>query len=59
MKKQDVLNHFGGVAKTAKALGIAQPSVCKWGEKIPKGRAYQIEVMTNGELKAEKEEKEV
>lgn len=52
MKKTDVLNHFGGVSKTAKALGINMATVSCWGEVIPKGRAYQIEVMTGGKLKA-------
>ncbi|GAB5992564.1 Cro/CI family transcriptional regulator [Aeromonas enteropelogenes] len=53
MKKTDVLNHFGGVSKTAKALGINMATVSCWGEVIPKGRAYQIEVMTGGQLKAD------
>jgi DNA-binding transcriptional regulator YdaS (Cro superfamily) len=53
MKKTDVLNHFGGVSKTAKALGINMATVSCWGETIPKGRAYQIEVLTGGKLKAE------
>jgi len=52
MKKQDVLSHFGGVTKTANALGINKATVSCWGEVIPKGRAYQIEVLTGGQLKA-------
>lgn len=52
MKKQDVLNHFGGVSKTAQALSINKATVSCWGDSIPKGRAYQIEVMTGGKLKA-------
>lgn len=53
MKKSDVLSYFGGVDKTAKALGITHVAVSKWGETIPQGRAYQIEVMTGGKLKAD------
>ncbi len=53
MKKLDVLNHFGGTTKTAKALGISHVSVCQWKEDIPLLRAYQIEEMTNGKLKVE------
>lgn len=53
MKKSDVLSYFGGVDKTAKALGITHVAVSKWGETIPKGRAYQIEVLTGGKLKAD------
>lgn len=53
MNKSDVLSYFGGVAATAKALGISHVAVSKWGDTIPQGRAYQIEVLTGGELKAE------
>ena len=43
MKKANALKIFGGVQKTADALGIAQPSVSEWDEEeIPKGREYQI-----------------
>lgn len=53
MKKADVLSHFGGVTKTADALGITKATVSCWGVTIPRGRAYQIEVMTGGQLKAD------
>ena len=53
MNKSDVLSYFGGVAATAKALGISHVAVSKWGNTIPQGRAYQIEVLTGGELKAD------
>ncbi|MCS3769290.1 DNA-binding transcriptional regulator YdaS (Cro superfamily) [Aeromonas hydrophila] len=53
MRKQDVISYFGGVTKTAIALGINKATVSCWGETIPKGRAYQIEVLTGGKLKAE------
>lgn len=53
MRKQDVISYFGGVTKTAIALGINKATVSCWGEAIPKGRAYQIEVLTGGKLKAE------
>lgn len=42
MKKTEVLEKLGGVAATAKALGISQPSVCGWKENIPPLRAYQL-----------------
>ncbi|MEH8140126.1 Cro/CI family transcriptional regulator [Aeromonas veronii] len=51
MKKTDALNHFGGVTKTAIALGINKATVSCWGETIPQGRAYQIESLTGGKLK--------
>lgn len=52
MQKSAVLEHFGTVTATAKALGISHVAVSKWDDTIPKGRAYQIEVMTGGKLKA-------
>jgi transcriptional repressor of cell division inhibition gene dicB len=52
MQKSSVLEHFGTVTATAKALGISHVAVSKWDEIIPQGRAYQIEVLTGGKLKA-------
>lgn len=52
MQKSAVLEHFGTVTATAKALGISHVAVSKWDETIPQGRAYQIEVLTGGKLKA-------
>lgn len=53
MDKKIVIEHFGSITATAKALGISHVAVSKWDEIIPKGRAYQIEVMTGGQLKAD------
>lgn len=52
MKKADVIKHFGGVIKTAKALKINKSSVSQWGSKVPMLRAYEIERLTHGKLKA-------
>ncbi|MAD75133.1 MAG: hypothetical protein CML20_10145 [Rheinheimera sp.] len=52
MKKVDVINHFGGVVETAKALGIKSQSVSGWPGDVPELRAFQIEKITNGKLKA-------
>lgn len=53
MKKSDVIKHFGTVGAVAEALGIKGAAVSQWGEQVPMRRAYQIERITNGELKAE------
>ncbi|WP_273859561.1 Cro/CI family transcriptional regulator [Photobacterium sp. GSS17] len=55
MDKQEVINHFGSGAKVAKALGIKPSAVYQWPEKVPLLRAYQIEQITNGELKRKPE----
>ncbi|WNO60863.1 Cro/CI family transcriptional regulator [Rheinheimera sp. MMS21-TC3] len=52
MKKADVISHFGGVIKTAKALGITSQSISQWPDQIPELRAYQIQHLTGGALKA-------
>lgn len=54
MKKEDVLKHFGTVKATAEALGISHVAVVKWGEYIPEGRAYQLQILTGGKLRYEK-----
>lgn len=53
MKKQDALDHFGGVVGLAKALGCKPQAISQWGNTIPQGRAYQIEVVTGGALKVD------
>ena len=52
MKTEDVKKYFGGVPNVAKALGISCPAVYMWGEDVPIARAYQIESITKGALKA-------
>ncbi|MFP1742485.1 Cro/CI family transcriptional regulator [Lonsdalea quercina] len=53
MKKDDVVSYFGGVSKTAKALSLSHASVSGWSEVIPKGRAFEIQVLTKGALKVD------
>ncbi len=35
MKKSEVLGYFGGVVKTAAALGTSKTTVSMWGEEVP------------------------
>ncbi|MBP4067118.1 helix-turn-helix domain-containing protein [Aeromonas sp. MaB10011B] len=53
MKKADAINFFGSAAELARKLNISEAAVSQWGDTIPQGRAYQIEVLTGGELKAD------
>lgn len=56
MKKSEVIEFFGGVQQTADALGIRYQSVREWPEEgVPEGRQYQIQILTDGELKADRE----
>lgn len=52
MKTADAIKYFGGVIKLAAALDINRTAVYQWGDTVPKGRAYEIEVLTKGALKA-------
>lgn len=52
MKTEEAVKHFGSKANLARALGIKRQAVVQWGEYVPLGRAYQIQVLTGGKLKA-------
>jgi len=58
MRTDEAIKYFGGprggVSKLAHRLGISRKSVWKWGEYPPAGRQYELEVLTSGELKAER-----
>jgi DNA-binding transcriptional regulator YdaS (Cro superfamily) len=53
MKKKIAVDHFKGKSNLAKALGISPASVSQWPDDVPELRAYQIERLTNGKLKAD------
>jgi len=55
MKKKDAIDHFGSVAALADALEITPEAIYQWGEDVPSGREYQIQVLTDGKLKARPE----
>lgn len=52
MKTQEAAEFFGGKKKLAQALGISPSAVTMWGETVPEVRQYQIQVISNGKLKA-------
>ena len=52
MKKQDVIDYFGSIKKTADALDCWPQTVYQWGDTVPDNVAYKIQVITNGKLKA-------
>lgn len=55
MYKQNVINFFGGVQKTASALGISHPAVSRWKSVIPEKQALLVDRLTNGQLKYDPE----
>jgi len=52
MKKKDVIEHFGSVSSLAEALGITPEAIYQWGDDVPSSREFQIQVITDGKLKA-------
>jgi hypothetical protein len=55
MKTQEAIDYWGGVKKLADALNTWPQTVYQWGEYPPMGRQYEIEIKTDGKLKAEEE----
>ncbi|NJI85524.1 Cro/CI family transcriptional regulator [Shewanella sp. Iso12] len=53
MKTSMAIAHFETATALAKALGITKSSVSQWGEHVPPLRAYQLERITNGQLKTD------
>jgi DNA-binding transcriptional regulator YdaS (Cro superfamily) len=49
---QKVVDFFGNEASLARSLGMTPQGVYLWKGVIPQGRAYQIESITGGEIKA-------
>lgn len=55
MTPKDVINYFGGKPETANALDISYEAVRKWelSGVVPRGRQCEIQIKTNGYLKAD------
>lgn len=53
MEKKTVLAHFKTQVAIAQALGISHQAVVKWGDLVPKGSAYQLQVITGGLLRVD------
>ncbi|HBU7748497.1 TPA: helix-turn-helix domain-containing protein [Klebsiella pneumoniae] len=51
MLKNQVVEYYGGISKTAIALGVTHSAVCQWGNVISQKQAFVIERITNGKLK--------
>lgn len=54
MKTREATRYFGGASALARVLVIDRNAVYQWGEHPPIGRQYQIEVLTDGALRAER-----
>lgn len=55
MKTQEAVDFFGGVKELASKLKIWPHVIYRWKEYPPMSRQYELEIKTNGALKAEKQ----
>ena len=56
MTTKEAVKHFGGTKELANLLGIWPNVIYRWGESPPVARQYEIEVKSDGKLKADKKE---
>ena len=54
LKTDDAVAYYGSIKNLADALGIWPHNISRWGKYVPESRAYELEVKTNGKLKAKK-----
>ena len=55
MDPNSVVDHFGGVGKMCRALNVSREALRKWRMRgrVPRGRAYEIQVLTGGALRVD------
>ena len=52
MTTKEAIAYFGGIKALADALHVWPQAIYKWGEEPPMAKQYELEVRTNGSLKA-------
>lgn len=52
MKTKDAVAYFGSIRALSEFLNIWPHNISRWGEYVPRHRAYELEVRTGGALKA-------
>jgi DNA-binding transcriptional regulator YdaS (Cro superfamily) len=45
MEKTQAIRLAGSQSELAKLLGISQPAVSRWGDRVPKMRVWQLRVL--------------
>lgn len=60
MRTEEAISFYGGrSANLARALGCGVYVVSSWGDEPPRGRQFEIEVITGGALKARRDWSEI
>lgn len=52
MKTNEAIEFYGGVKELAATLNVWPQVIYSWGDEPPMARQYELEVKTNGKLKA-------
>lgn len=50
MFTKDAVTFFGSKSRLATAAGVRLPSLYKWGELVPEGRAMRLQTASGGVL---------
>lgn len=53
MKTSDAIAHFGTRIAIARKLGISASAITRWGEVVPEGSAYKLQVLTENALRVD------
>jgi hypothetical protein len=56
MTTQEAIQHYGGIRKLAEELKVWPQVIYAWGDRPPMGRQYELEVKTEGALKADRDD---
>lgn len=56
MTTEEAIQFFGGLKKLADALQVWPQVIYRWGNNPPMARQYEIEVKTEGKLRADHEQ---
>lgn len=55
MQKAQAIEHFGGVTKLAKKLGITRQAIHAWPQEVPDLYRYKLHYLSEGELPLEQQ----
>jgi len=53
MKTADALALYESTLEIGRVLGISRQAVDQWGEVVPEGSAYKLQVITGGRLQVD------
>lgn len=49
----DAVKHFRTKSALARALGLTKGAITFWGDVVPRGRAFELQVLTGGALRVD------